>query len=137
VNTFVRWTKFNLVGALGMVVQLVLLAVLNRRAPGHFLLTSAAAVEVALLHNFVWHLRYTWVDRRNHSGRFAQLARFHLSNGLVSLLGNLLLTPILVKQAQLPVLAANFVSILCCSVINFLLGDSWAFPGDHQAAISR
>lgn len=136
-NTFVRWTKFNLVGALGMVVQLVLLAVLNRRAPGHFLLTSAAAVEVVLLHNFVWHLRYTWVDRRNHSGRLSQLARFHLSNGPVSLLGNLLLMPILVKQAQLPVLGANFVSILCCSLINFFLGDSWAFPEDHQTAISR
>jgi len=29
-NTFIRWWKFNLVGAMGMVLQLVALALINR-----------------------------------------------------------------------------------------------------------
>lgn len=128
-NQLVRWAKFNLVGAVGMIVQLVVLAILNRHAPGHYLVTSAIAVELTLLHNFVWHLHYTWADRRNHSTRLSQLVRFHASNGLVSLLGNLALMRLLVHEARLPILAANFISILCCSLINFGLGDSWAFPG--------
>ena len=62
-NTIVRWGKFNLVGAVGMAVQLGALALINRLAPGHYMLATAAAIEITLLHNFVWHLHYTWRDR--------------------------------------------------------------------------
>jgi putative flippase GtrA len=126
-NTFIRWGKFNLVGAMGMVVQLGALAVFNRWAGGHYLYASAAAIELALLHNFVWHLHYTWRDRRDDSAVVAPLIRFHLSNGLVSMLGNLVLMRLLVQEARLPVLASNCIAVLCCSILNFSLGNSWAF----------
>jgi putative flippase GtrA len=137
VNLFRRWGKFNLVGAMGMVVQLVALATFNRLAPGHYLCASAAAIELTLLHNFAWHINYTWRDRRDDSGIFAQLIRFHLSNGLVSMVGNLVLMRILVQGAHLHLLAANCVAILCCSIVNFSLGDHWAFPARApEAAIA-
>ena len=126
-NTFVRWWKFNLVGAMGMVVQLASLAATSRLAPSHYLYASAAAVELAVLHNFVWHVHYTWRDRRDNSELLSQLVRFHLSNGLVSIVGNLVLMRILVQQAHLPLLASNGIAILCCSIVNFGLGDGWAF----------
>jgi len=126
-NNLIRWGKFNLVGAMGMVLQLAVLAIFNRCAPGHYLLTSAAALELTLLHNFVWHFHYTWRDRRRDSAPLGQLLRFHLSNGLVSMLGNLVLMRIFVQQAHLPVLASNAIAILCCSILNFCLGDNWTF----------
>jgi putative flippase GtrA len=126
-NTFIRWGKFNLVGAMGMVVQLAALAGFNRLAPGHYLYASAAAVELAVLHNFVWHLHYTWRDRRADSALLTQLVRWNLSNGLVSMLGNLVLMRILVHDAHLPLLVANVIAILCCSIVNFCLGNNWAF----------
>jgi putative flippase GtrA len=126
-NTFIRWWKFNLVGAMGMCLQLVALALFNRWSGGHYLYASAAAIELALLHNFVWHLHYTWRDRREDSALLSQLVRFHLSNGLVSMLGNLALMRILVHEAHLPILASNSIAILCCSILNFCLGDLWAF----------
>ena len=125
-NILVRWGKFNLVGAMGMAVQLAALALFNRCAPGHYLFSTAAAIELAVLHNFVWHAHYTWRDRRDGSG-LMQLMRFHLSNGLVSLAGNLALMRVLVGQAHAPVLVANALAILCCSVANFCLGHTWAF----------
>ena len=125
-TALIRWSKFNLVGVIGMAVQLFALAAINRMAPGHYLVASAAAMELALVHNFVWHLHYTWRDRRCGS-RSAQLLRFHLSNGMVSLIGNLALMRLLVGSAHLPVLAANAIAILACSVVNFTLGDQWAF----------
>ena len=131
-NAFLRWLKFNAVGAIGMAVQLGSLAVFNRAAPGHYLIFSAAAVELTLLHNFIWHLHYTWRDR--HGSAAVQLIRFHLSNGAVSLLGNLALMRILVRSAHLRVLAANCIAILCCSLINFLLSDRWAFAAHFTAA---
>ena len=126
-NTFIRWLKFNLVGAMGMVLQLATLALLNHCAPGHYLYASAAAVELTLLHNFVWHLHYTWRDRRDRAALAGQLVRFHLSNGLVSMLGNLALMRILVDGAHIPIIASNCIAILCCSIVNFCLGHNWAF----------
>lgn len=126
-NALIRWGKFNVVGAMGMVVQLTTLALLSRLAPGHYLYASAAAVEVALLHNFVWHLHFTWRDRRDDSALLSQLVRFHLSNGMVSMVGNLLLMRILVQEVGVPLLAANSLAIVCCSFVNFCLGDNWAF----------
>jgi len=126
-NTLVRWGKFNLVGAIGVAVQLAALALFNRLAPGHYLVATAAAIELTLLHNFVWHLHFTWRDRRNDSAVLAPLVRFHLSNGLVSMLGNLILMRLLVQQAHLPILLANAIAILSCSILNFSLSHTWAF----------
>ena len=126
-NTLVRWGKFNVVGAMGMVLQLAALAVFERCVPGHYLIASAAAVELAILHNFVWHLHYTWGDRQDGSAPLVRLLRFHLSNGLVSMAGNLVLMRILVQEARLPILVAGSIAILFCSMINFCLGDRWVF----------
>jgi putative flippase GtrA len=110
-----------------MAVQLAALALFNRCFAGHYLLASAAALEITLLHNFVAHLHYTWSDRRNNSALLAQLMRFHLSNGLVSMLGNLAMMRLLVGVAHFPLLVANSIAILCCSILNFCLGNNWAF----------
>ena len=110
-----------------MVLQLAALALFNRWAAGHYLFATAAALEITLLHNFVWHLHYTWRDRRDNSAVLGQFVQFHLSNGLVSLFGNLLLMHILVDQVRLPVLFSNGIAILFCSVINFCLVNNWAF----------
>jgi putative flippase GtrA len=128
-NTLIRWGKFNLVGVMGMVVQLAALTLIDRCAPGHYLFATAAAIELALLHNFVWHIRYTWHDRRDSSALWIQCVRFHLSNGLVSLVGNLAIMRILVDEAHMLLLPANMIAILVCSIVNFYLGDRWAFAG--------
>jgi putative flippase GtrA len=126
-NTLLRWAKFNLVGAIGMVVQLTALALFNRWGGGHYLVASAAAIEITLLHNFWWHWQYTWRDRRDGATWLGSCVRFHLSNGLVSMFGNLALMRLLVRGVHLPVLAANAVAILCCSIVNFCIGNHWAF----------
>ncbi len=127
-NLLVRFGTFNLVGAGGMVLQLAVLAVFNRLNPGHYLAATAAAIELALIHNFVWHLHTTWRDRRGRSGVIRQLLRFHLANGLVSMAGNLVIMHLLVHGAHVPVLAANVVAILTCSLANFCIGHRWVFP---------
>ena len=48
-----------------------------------------------MLHNFVWHERWTWADRRfgGFAGpqTFARLVRFNVATGLISIVGNLVL----------------------------------------------
>jgi putative flippase GtrA len=130
---FARWAKFNLVGVLGMGVQLGALAVLGRRMPGHYLWATAAAIELTLVHNFVWHWRFTWRERRQDgAGWGRRMVRFQAANGAVSMAGNLGLMRVLVSRAGLPVVAANAVAIVCCSALNFGLGEWWAFAGHGQ-----
>ncbi|MGA2859356.1 MAG: GtrA family protein [Candidatus Sulfotelmatobacter sp.] len=213
-SKLVRFSKFNFVGGIGIAVQFAALFLLKSVFNFNYLLATALAVETAVLHNFVWHERFTWVDRltpapeqrtsgakalpeerrvvaalkraRENSssapsglGHFplsthglrrglhshaasrlkasihrvvetldlthtlkrcatpnpwrsslARLARFHLANGAVSILGNLALMKLLAGQGHMNYLAANAIAILVCSLANFLMSDEWVFQQD-------
>ena len=124
-----RWLKFNLVGLAGVLVQLGLLDAWMHFSLGNYLLGTAVAVEVTLVHNFGWHCVYTWRDRRaaNLKTVLLRVLRFHLSNGAVSLLGNIGLMHLLVGLLRTPVLIANVVAIVICSTVNFLFGERFVF----------
>ena len=132
-----RWAAFNGVGAMGIGVQLGLLALLVRIADVHYLWATAAAVEVTVLHNFAWHERWTWRDRRSRTPGtlLARLGRFHVLNGAVSLAGNLVLVRVLTGSHHVDPIAANIAAILCCSVLNFGASELLVFRGRATAAV--
>jgi len=126
-----RWAKFNFVGGIGIGVQLAVLALLRSGLRLDYLAATALAVEAAVVHNFLWHERFTWRDRpsahlRHSLGRFA---RFNLTNGGVSILGNLAIMRALVGGLRINYLIANIAAVMACSVANFLLSDRFVFEG--------
>ena len=131
-HAFLRWLKFNFVGGVGIAVQLAALAVFRSTLGLNYLAATALAVETAVIHNFVWHERFTWADRP--SGRLihslARLAKFNVSSGGVSIIGNLLLMRLLVGEVHLNYFAANLAAIASCSLANFLLSDLLVFRRD-------
>jgi len=131
----VRFLRFNAVGVLGFAVQLGVLALLVH-AGLHYLAATALAVEVAILHNFVWHERWTWADRPAGSERtrLGRLARFHAVNGGVSIAGNLLLMPVLVRVCGIPVLTANATAVLVCALVNFSGAERLVFSHKMKAS---
>jgi putative flippase GtrA len=122
---FVRWLKFNAVGAVGIGVQLAVLTALKSGLGLNYLLATALAVEAAVLHNFFWHERFTWADRPTKD-RLKRLLKFNLTTGLFSIIGNVIFTRLLVS-AGITYLAANATSIAMCSLINFALNDRLVF----------
>jgi len=124
-----RWMVFNAVGAAGIVVQLAALVLLTRLWGWNYLAATAAAVELAVLHNFVWHERWTWADRAvgGVGSRLNRLLKFHLSNGLFSILGNLLLMRLFAGTLGMNLVVANLISIATCSILNFLAGEHLVF----------
>jgi putative flippase GtrA len=130
-----RTVKFALVGALGIVVQLVALQAL-RTLGCDYMWATGLAIEAAVLNNFMWHQRFTWSDRGESrlAETGARLFRFHLSNGAISIVGSLLLMRWLVGQLGMGVLIANLATIAACSVGNFLASDRWVFLSPAQAA---
>ncbi|HXR77205.1 MAG TPA: GtrA family protein [Bryobacteraceae bacterium] len=127
---FRRWLKFNLVGVLGAIVQLAVLEALTRGLKLQYLWATAMAVETALLHNFIWHEVFTWrgVGLAESLGqRLWRLVRFNLANGMVSLLGNLLLMWVFAGLFKWPYLIANLVAICACALLNFYLSERHIF----------
>jgi putative flippase GtrA len=129
IETGMRWLRFNLVGAIGVILQLALLTMLTHVAGIGSLTATMVAVECAIVHNFLWHQRFTWADRRTRQARLqiVRFMKFNVSNGGVSLLGNVALMQFLAGQAHMPAVTANGIAILCCSLINFAIGDRFVF----------
>ena len=136
----VHFIKFNVVGVFGFALQSGALFVLTHGTrPFGYLVATAAAVELAILNNFFWHQRWTWRDRPSASKRetLRRLVKFNLTNGAVSITGNLVFMSILVGRLGLPITSANVASVAACSVCNFFLADRIAFyvEGSRQQAV--
>jgi len=123
-----RWLKFNAVGAMGAAVQCAVLALFVHVVGMHYLLATALSVEAATLHNFVWHWRWTWNDRRNRSSpAVAALARFNLTNGLVSITASLVSAYLLTGIWLIDPVVSSMASIAIGSLANFVLSDRVVF----------
>jgi putative flippase GtrA len=114
---------------MGALLQVALVSLLTK---GFGILSTAAtlvAVEITVLHNFLWHERFTWSNRGPKSSRqlVLRLWRFHAGNGLISLAGNTVLMYCLVEQLKAPVLPAAVAAIILCSLANFLIADRWVY----------
>src|SRR5271169_2877539 len=129
-----RWLKFSLVGAIGFVVQLAALRVLHGSLGMNYLVATALAVEIAVLHNFIWHERYTWRDRTRQAagGILHRLLGFNLTTGMLSILGNLAIMRLLVGRLGMNYLAANVLTILACSLANFAASHWLVFRGHER-----
>ena len=124
-----RWLKFNLVGGIGIAVQLLALVLLKAVLQVNYLVVTALAVETAVIHNFLWHERFTWADRTGTG--FSRFLKFNLTTGLFSIAGNLLMMKPLVGLGHLNYLPANGIAITACSVVNFLVSDGFVFAQDR------
>ncbi len=132
-DSLIRWLKFNFVGGIGIVVQLAALALFRSIFHLNYLLATALAVETAVIHNFLWHERFTWRDRPSayRLQSLARFAKFNASNGGVSIIGNLLIMRALVGRFHMNYMIANLIAVTVCSLVNFLLSDWLVFERDR------
>ena len=131
-----RFVRFNVVAALGIGVRLLVAWALVSGLGLHYLVGTTLAIEASVLHNFFWHLHWTWGSAGARSSRrraaptnhvFFRCVAFHASNGLVSFLGAMVLMPFLVGSLGLHHLLANFIAICFTGLLNFFLGDRLVF----------
>jgi putative flippase GtrA len=121
-----RFFRFNVVSALGMLIQLTALWLLADVAHVDVLIATTAAVGTAVVHNFFWHRRWTWADRA--AARPArEFIRFASANGVISLGGNIAVMAVLVQGAGVYPVPANLAAIIVCGLANFWLGNAVVF----------
>jgi putative flippase GtrA len=134
-----RFIRFNIVSLLGVGVRLLVAALLVNGAGLHYLVATAIAIEASIVHNFFWHRHWTWENRAtrgpgrpavNHGHVFFTCVAFHASNGLVSMLGSLVLMPMFVGGLHAHYLLANLAAVGCTGLLNFVLGDRLVFRNE-------
>jgi putative flippase GtrA len=132
----VRFLRFNVVSALGIGVRLLTAWAFVNGLGLHYLIGTTLAIELSILHNFFWHLHWTWGPSGALAGSgapastnhvFVRCVAFHASNGLVTFLGAMVLMPFLVGSLGLHHLVANFIAICFTGLLNFFLGDRLVF----------
>jgi putative flippase GtrA len=133
---FTRWLRFNAVGLAGVGVQLGCLALLVHGVGMHYFPATLLAVEAAVVHNFLWHQRWTWKDRplpdgRGLAGRFW---RFQALNGAISLAVNSGAMLALAGAAGLDPIAAGLIAIVAASFVNFAASHAVVFSRAAGAA---
>jgi dolichol-phosphate mannosyltransferase len=123
-----RFGRFSAVGLMGAVIQLLLLYFATKEFGLPSVAAMPVAAEVALLHNFIWHERFTWRDRATSPGEIAaRFWRFHIASGLISLGGNTVAMYFLVRRLEVPAMPAAVAAMVLCSVVNFLATDRWVY----------
>ena len=129
-STGLHWLKFNLVGGIGIAVQFAILIVVKTGLGLDYLVATALAVEGAVVHNFLWHQRFTWKERppgERRADSWARFMKFNLTTGALSIAGNLLFMKALAGLGHMNYLLANGVTIAACSVLNFLVNENFVF----------
>src|SRR5947209_2576186 len=122
-----RITAFVAVGTVGFLIQLAVLAALLA-AGCPYLPATAAAVEAAVVHNFLWHERWTWADRTGGTPGFVRrLTRFNVTTGSMSIAGNVAFMAFYVGVLGIDPLVANVLAVASTAIANFMISDRCVF----------
>jgi putative flippase GtrA len=122
-----RWGVFNLVGLGGFVLQLTTVAALTRGFGWPAVLSTAIALELAALQNFLGHSWWTWCDARPRSTRawLARFGRFQAAK-MTSLTASFAAASFFIWCGAPPEVA-NTAAVLLCAVPNYLLAEHYVF----------
>ena len=119
-----RLGAFAAVGALGFLLQIATLRALMTLAHWTWLPATVVAVELTVVHNFLWHERWTWRDRSLSGERFV---RYNATTGAISIVGNAALMDVLVGALGMNPIVANAMVVGVMAVANFVVADRWVF----------
>jgi len=122
--------KFCAVGASGYVVNLSVFTVAITVLGAHHLIAAAAAFVVAVSNNFWFNRHWTFAAREGHAG--FQAARFLAVSVTAFLVAATLLE--LLVAADVPEVAAQAVSIVAATPLNFVGNKMWSFGRHGRAA---
>lgn len=117
--------KFLAVGAMGAAVNCALLAALVHGG-WHYLVASIAAIQVSIIHNFIWHDRWTFRDRRAHSRWLGRFRDYEVTS-FAGMAVNWTVLAALVGWLHQPLLLANVAGIAFGTVLNFTMCKLWAW----------
>ncbi|MFL5841398.1 MAG: GtrA family protein [Thermoleophilaceae bacterium] len=126
-HNWVQLGKFLLVGLSGYVVNLAVFTFSLEVLGVHHLAAATIAFGVAVMNNFWWNRHWTFAARGGHAG--FQAARF-FTVSVVAFLIQVILLEVLITAAGLPKVAAQAISLVLATPVNFIGNKLWSFRLD-------
>lgn len=118
-----RFVRFAAVGASGVAVNMAALLLMHGMAGLPLMLAGALAIELAIIHNFVWNHRWTFGRRQL---RLSPFLRFNaVSFGGLAIASAVLW--LLATQGGLHYLAANAAGVAAATCWNFVVNFYWTW----------
>jgi dolichol-phosphate mannosyltransferase len=130
-HNWIQLIKFFAVGGSGYVVNLVVFTIAFEKLHMHHLLAATLAFVVAVINNFWWNRHWTFGAREGHAG--FQAARF-FAVSVAAFFFALGVLELLVSQTSIPEIAAQAISIVVATPLNFLGNKMWSFSRNVRRA---
>lgn len=125
--TFVR---FSIVGALGVVWNLLFLFLLVEYFYTNHLPASIFAIEISIIHNFLLNNFWTFSERSLENSILKRFLNFNLLS-LTTLIVNTCIAMALINLGAWYILA-QAAGIICAFFINYLLNNCLVFAGIRE-----
>jgi putative flippase GtrA len=116
--------RYGVVGAMGYVVNNVVFALCVHVLDIHFRIAAVLAFLVSVTHNFIWNRHWTFDARDGHAG--FQAARF-FAVSIAAFLFAASILELLVTVASVPSVAAQAISLVAATPLNFIGNKMWSF----------
>jgi len=129
---FIRLIRFSIVGVIGAVINTILLWLFTDLAGIYYLYSSAIAIEIGILLQFLLNDRWTFKEKKTRGVKqfIVRILKSNLwrSGGLVINIGVLYL---LTEYLDVYYLISNIFGILCAFLWNYLLESrlTWEVTG--------
>jgi dolichol-phosphate mannosyltransferase len=132
-----RFARFGIVGATGLVVNTVLLAVLTDVVGLYYVVSAVIATQGSTLWNFCLTELWVFSDRDNRRSAGARMGLFFLmNNAALAVRGPLLV--LLTSGFGIHYVVSNVLSLLVLTLVRFALADTWIWakrpPGEVGAS---
>jgi putative flippase GtrA len=121
---WIQLVKFFAVGGSGYVVNLAVFWLTFEQLKIHHLAAATLAFVCAVFNNFWWNRHWTFGARDGHAG--FQAARF-FTVSVVAFFFALAVLELLIRNTSLPEIAAQAISIVVATPLNFLGNKMWSF----------
>ena len=127
--TLFRGGKFMAVAWLGMVVNTGCLYLFKGVMGIKLIPASMMAIEIAIIHNFIWFRYWAWKDRKkgNSDGFLKQLIKYNLATGAVDFVANVSVLWSLATLFKVHYLLANVLGMIAPPFIKFWLNEKLIF----------
>jgi putative flippase GtrA len=129
-NIVFRGGKFMLVAWLGMVVNTGYLYLFKGVLRIPIIPASMMAIEIAIIHNFIWYRQWAWKDRGGITGRpgfLRQLFAYNVATGVVDFTMNVSVLWALSTFLHVHYLIANILGMIAGPFIKFWINDRMIF----------
>jgi putative flippase GtrA len=123
-HNWLQLGKFLLVGLSGYAVNLAVFTFSLKVLSVHHIAAATIAFGVAVMNNFWWNRHWTFAAGDGHAG--FQAARF-FTVSVVAFLIQLLILEILITKGGLPKVAAQAISLVLATPVNFVGNKLWSF----------